>query len=74
MLTTMPTSGSSHLDGHAQDANAQTPLLKKPLHKSATVSKRIALLFQDWWLWEVVSAITAVLAIIVILVILVVFN
>ncbi|KAL9138393.1 MAG: hypothetical protein Q9175_000376 [Cornicularia normoerica] len=64
----MPTSGSSHLDGHAQDANAQTPLLKKPLHKSATVSKRVALLFQDWWLWEVVSAITAVLAIIVTLI------
>lgn len=74
MLTTMPTSGSSHLDGHAQDADSQTPLLKKSLNKSATVSKKVILLFQNWWLWEIVSAITAVLAIIVIIVILVVFN
>ncbi|KAF6231562.1 hypothetical protein HO173_010314 [Letharia columbiana] len=70
----MPTSGSSHVDGHAQDADSQTPLLKKSLNKSATVSKKVILLFQNWWLWEIVSAITAVLAIIVIIVILVVFD
>lgn len=77
----MPTSGSSHLDGRAQDANlderdadSQTPLLKRSLAKPATVSKRVSLLFQNWWLWEFVSSIVAVLAILVIIVILVVFD
>ena len=77
----MPASGSSHLDGHAQianpderDANSQTPLLKRFVPKPATASKRVSLLFQDWWLWEIVSAIVAVLAILVIIVILVAFD
>lgn len=73
-MSTMPTSGSSHLDGHAQDADSQTPLLKRSLHKSATVSRRVALLFQNWWLWEIISAATAVLAIMVIVIILIVFD
>ena len=77
----MPISGSSHLDGRAQDANlderdadSQTPLLKRSLAKPATVSKRVSLLFQNWWLWEIVSAVVAVLTIIVIIVILVIFD
>lgn len=77
----MATPGRSHLDDHAQgsnpnerDANSQTPLLKRPFPKPATVSARINLLFQNWWLWEIVSAMTAVLAITVIIVILVVFD
>lgn len=70
----MPTSGSTHLDGPTQDADSRTPLLKKSLHKSATVSKRVALLFQNWWLWEILSATTAVIAINVIVIILVCFD
>ena len=73
-LTTMPFSGGRRLDGHAQEADAQTPLLRKSLQRSAAVSMKIALLLQDWWLWEILSAITAVVAIIVIIVILVLFN
>ncbi len=78
----MPASGSSHLDGHAQnadpderDADSQTPLLKRFVHKPPpTVLKRVSLLFQNWWMWEIVSAIVAVLAIVVIIVILVGFD
>ena len=70
----MPTSGSSHIDDHAQDTDSQTPLLKGSLPKSATVARRISLLFQNWWLWEIISATTAVLAIMVIVIILVVFD
>ena len=73
----MSTSGSSHLDDHAQDerdANSRTPLLKRSLPEPTNVSKRTALLFQDWWLWEIVSATTAVLAIAVIIVVLVIFD
>ena len=70
----MPFSGSRRPDGHAQEADAQTPLLRKSLQKSAAVSTKIALLLQDWWLWEILSAITAVVAIIVIIIILVLFD
>lgn len=57
-----------------RDANSQTPLLKRPLPKPATLVARIILLFQNWWLWEIVSAITAVLAVTVIIIILVVYD
>ena len=77
----MPTSGSCHLGSHAQaansderDADVQTSLLNKYTFQPATVSQRAALLFQDWWLWEIASALIAVLAITVIIVILVVFD
>lgn len=81
----MPTStwSSSHLGSRVQDANAnpderdantQTPLLQKTPLKPVTVSKRIALLLQNWWLWEIVSASTAVLAATVIIIILLVFD
>ena len=77
----MPATGSSHLDGHAQnadpderDADSQTPLLKRIVLKPPTALKRVSLLFQNWWMWEIVSAIVAVLAIIVIIVILVGFD
>ncbi len=77
----MPTAG--HLDGHNQDPNPderdtdpQTPLLllKKPLPKPTSMSKRMALLFHNWWLWEIVSAGIAVLAVTVVIAILVVFD
>lgn len=70
----MPICGSSHLDGHAQDAHSQTPLLKRSLHTPATASNRLLLLFQNWWMWEIVSAVTAVLAIVVIIIILLLFD
>ncbi len=77
----MPASGSSHLDGHAQnadpderDADSRTPLLKRSVPKPPTALKEVSLLFQNWWMWEIVSAIVAVLAIVVIIVILVGFD
>ena len=69
-LSTMPQ--GSHTN--EQDANSQTPLLKRPLPKPATLLARITLLFQNWWLWEIISAITAVLAFTVIIVILAIFD
>ena len=74
MSTTISTSGSSRLDGHTQDADSRTPLLTKSLHMSATVSKRTALLFQNWWLCEILSAATAATAISGIIIILVIFD
>ena len=76
----MFTDGGSHIDGHIQDANPddldpdpQTPLLGS-VPKCSSVSKRIALHFQNWWLWEIVSASTAALSIIAIIIILVAFD
>lgn len=56
------------------DANSQTPLLKRTFPKPATLLAKTILLFQNWWLWEIVSAVTAVLTVTVIIVILVVFD
>ena len=77
----MRTAGGSCLDGHIQDANlderdahSQTPLLRGSATRSTSVLKRTCLFFQDWWLWELVSAGLAVLAVIVIINILVVFD
>lgn len=77
----MPTVVCSHLDGHAREADSydrnvdsQIPLLKKPIPEPAAASKRIALLVQDWWLWEIVSALTAATAIAVIVTVLVAFD
>lgn len=77
----MPSPGRRHLDGHAQgshtdeqDASSQTPLLKRPPRKPATVLARINLLLQNWWLWEILSAITAVLAFVAIIIVLVNFD
>ena len=75
----MPTTNGSYIDGHdadlnERDANSQTPLLTPSLPKSTSVPKRFALLFQNWWLWEILSASTAVLTIIVIICILFVYD
>ena len=73
----MPTPSGRNLDGadlDERDASCQTPLLTEPSKKPVSASKRIFLLLQDWWLWEIVSAGTAVLAFAVIVVILVLFN
>lgn len=63
-----------HDDGHNQDDDFRTPLLKKGMPKPAVVSNRISLLLQDWWLWEILSAIVAVLATSAIVVILVLYD
>lgn len=72
----MPTAGDSYQDSYreGQDVDSQTPLLKGSIPKPTATSKRIALLFQNWWLWEIVSAGTAVLAVVVIIIILVIFD
>ena len=77
----MPTAGGSHLDGHIREANldeqdtdSHTPLLRGSHIEPIPASKNIPLLFQNWWLWEILSAGTAVVAIIVIIIILAVFN
>lgn len=73
----MSTSGRSQLNDPAQDqgdANPQTPLIKRSLPKPSNASEKIASLFQDWWMWEIVSATTAALAVVVIVVVLVIFD
>ena len=77
----MSTDGGSHIDGHGQDAytdeldaDPQTPLLKRSAPEGSSASRRISLRFQNWWLWEIVSAITAALSIIAIIIILVAFD
>ena len=66
----MPTAGDSYQDSYREgrDVDCQTPLLKGSVPKPTATSKRIALLFQNWWLWEIVSAGTAVLAVVVIII------
>lgn len=73
---------ANHLNGFLQarsdhypdDVNAHTPLLTKSLPKSASLSRKISLLLQDWWLWEILSALVAILATTAIIVILVLFD
>ena len=57
-----------------QDLDSQTPLLRKALPKPASVKNKIALLLQDWWLWEILSALTAILATTAIILILVIYD
>ena len=80
-LTTMSTVRGHDLDDSNQDANlnerdvnSQTPLLRESLDIPMSASKRLSLLFQNWWLWEILAAGTAFTAIAVITIILVVFN
>lgn len=77
----MPTAGGNDLDGHIQEANldeqdthSQSPLLRAYHKQPIPASPKIPLLFQNWWLWEIVSASTAFLAIVVIIIILAVFD
>ena len=77
----MSTAGGRDLDDPNQDANlnerdvdSQTPLLRGSLATPISASKRLSLLFQNWWLWEILSAGTAVTAIAVITIILVAFD
>ena len=57
-----------------RDVNSQTPLLSESLNTAISASGNISLLFQNWWLWEILSAGTAITAIAVIIIILAVFN
>ena len=77
----MSTGGGRDLDDPNQDANlderdvdSHTPLLRKSLTTPISASKRLLLLFPNWWLWEILSASTAVTAIAAITIILVAFN
>ena len=58
----------------SQEVDSQTPLLKKGLPKPSSISQKISLLLQDWWLWEILSALIAILATSAIIVILVLFD
>lgn len=64
--------GNPQSDEH--DADFRTPLLAKSLPRPASITQRIALLLQDWWLWELASASVAVLATTAIIVILVLYD
>ena len=59
---------------HAQDADSRSPLLKQSVPRPASLSRKISLLLQDWWLWEILSALTALISSTVIIVILVIFD
>ncbi len=58
----------------AQDVDFRTPLLKQSVPRPASLLRKISLLLQDWWLWEILSALTALISSAVIIVILVVFD
>jgi len=68
--------------GHQGDAcdvggsnvDAQTPLLKKTVATSNSLLHAIALSFQDWFSWEILSAITATVAVAAIIIILAVYD
>ncbi len=64
--------GDSQPDEHTADS--RTPLLTKSHSKPASITRRIALLLQDWWLWELASASVAILASTAIVVILVLYD
>lgn len=59
---------------HAQDVDSGTPLLKQSVPRPASLSRKLSLLLQDWWLWEILSALTALISSTVIIVILVIFD
>lgn len=56
------------------DAHSQTPLLSKSIPKPASIREKVAVLLQDWWLWELASAVVASLAFIAILLILLLYD
>ena len=64
----------SAMSDDAQDVDFRTPLLKQSVPRPASVSRKISLLLQDWWLWEILSALTALISSTVIIVILVIFD
>ena len=59
---------------NSQDADSRTPLLKQSVPEPASLSPKISLLLQDWWLWEILSALTALISSTIIIVILVIFD
>ena len=59
---------------NTQDEDSRTPLLKQSIPRPASLSRKISLLLQDWWLWEILSALTALISSTVIIVILVIFD
>ena len=58
----------------AQGVDSRTPLLKQSVPRPASLSRKISLLLQDWWLWEILSALTALISSTVIIAILVIFD
>lgn len=57
-----------------QGVDVRTPLLKHGVPEAASLPRKIALLFQDWWLWEILSALIAILSSTLIVVILIIFD
>ena len=68
----MPESNVRPEDG--QGDSARTPLLKKAARHTNSFSHRVSLLFQDWFLWEVLSAVLALLSLIAIVGILLAYD
>lgn len=48
--------------GDGTDDNPQTPLLKNASSTSHSLSEWLALVFQDWFGWEIISALVALLS------------
>ena len=66
-----------HMNGimsNPQDVDSRTPLLKQSFQKPPSLSHKLSLLLQDWWLWEILSALTALISSTVIIVILILFD
>lgn len=57
-----------------QDVDSRTPLLKQSVPRPGSLSRKISLLLQDWWLWEILSALTALISSTAIIVILIIFD
>lgn len=58
----------------SHESDAQTPLLKSSLTSRRSISRELTLLFQDWFLWEILSALIAILAVGLVVAILAVYD
>ena len=72
LVAIMPASSADHDDGHGD--NARTPLLKKASSHTNSLSREVSLLFQDWFMWELLSALLALLSLVAIVCVLVVYD
>ena len=68
----MPASDAAHDDGHVD--GVRTPLLKKVSSHTDSLSQKLSLLFQDWFLWELLSALLALLSLVAIVCVLAAYD
>ena len=68
----MPVSSIDPDDG--QDDGVHTPLLKKASRHTDSLSQKVSLLFQDWFMWELLSAVLALLSLVAIVCVLAAYD